>query len=212
LIAIVDYGAGNLGSVQKALEFLGAECIITQDKAALNTADGVILPGVGSFGDAMRSLNSRGLTDAVRACARSGKPFLGICLGYQVMFCESDESPGERGLCLLSGKVLRIPSTPDNTVQSAAEVYKVPHMGWNSLEFPNKCPLFAGIEHGAYVYFVHSYFVHADNRAQVAANTRYTTQIDAAVWHDKLFGVQFHPEKSGAAGIAILKNFLEMTK
>ncbi|MDR3343979.1 MAG: imidazole glycerol phosphate synthase subunit HisH [Oscillospiraceae bacterium] len=211
MIAIVDYGAGNLGSVQKALAFLGADFTVTRDAAVLRAADGVILPGVGAFGDAMRSLNESDLTDAVRGCALSGKPFLGICLGYQILFGASDESPGVRGLGLLPGKVLRIPFAADTALPNAAETYKVPHMGWNSLDLPNACPLFAGIDSGAYVYFVHSYFVRADVRGEVAATTHYTTVMDAAVRREKLFGVQFHPEKSGAAGLAILKNFVEMT-
>ncbi|MDR1408724.1 MAG: imidazole glycerol phosphate synthase subunit HisH [Oscillospiraceae bacterium] len=208
MIAIVDYGAGNLGSVQKALAFLGADFTVTRDAAVLRTADGVILPGVGAFGDAMHSLRASGLVDTIQACVLSGRPFLGICLGFQVLFNESEESPGVQGLGLLPGKVLKIPSTDEEV---ATATYKVPHIGWNSLDFPNQCPLFEGISPEAYVYFVHSYFVRADACGDVAATTRYSTLMDAAVWRDKLFGVQFHPEKSGAVGLAILKNFVEMT-
>ncbi|MDR1805698.1 MAG: imidazole glycerol phosphate synthase subunit HisH [Clostridium sp.] len=206
MIAIVDYGAGNLGSVQKALRFLDAPCVVTNDAELMRSAEGVLLPGVGAFGDAMRSLRASGLLGTVRECALSGKPFLGICLGYQVLFDSSDESPDVEGLGLLGGKVLRIPSTDED---GAAQ--KVPHMGWNSLEFPNECPLFAGIEKDSYVYFVHSYYVKANNPKEVAAATRYTTVMDSAAWSGNMFGVQFHPEKSGAVGLAILKNFVGLT-
>ena len=219
MIAIIDYGGGNLGSVVNALSFLGAECAVTRDASVLRSAEGVILPGVGAFGDAVRSLRANGLTEPVRACALSDKPFLGICLGLQMLFGSSEESPDEPGLGILPGRVLKMPNQIDADLfeekTSVPAAFKVPHMGWNCLEMPaagERSALFAGLEDEPYVYFVHSYYVRADERGDVIAETRYTALMDTAVGRGRLFGVQFHPEKSGAAGLKILRNFVEMTK
>ena len=200
MIAIVDYGAGNLQSVKNALDFIGAQSIVTDKADEIRAAKGVILPGVGSFGDAMDCLKSSGLVETVKAAAVSGKPFLGICLGLQLLFEGSEESPGVEGLGILKGKILKIPDTG----------LKVPHMGWNSLEIKNNKAIFKDIPQDAYVYFVHSYYLVAANEAEVAAKTFYGVSIDAAVSAGNLFGMQFHPEKSGDTGIQMLRNFLAM--
>ncbi len=200
MIAIVDYGAGNLLSVKKALDFIGAESVITASADEIKKADGVILPGVGSFGNAMDSMKECGLVEAVRSAALSGRPFLGICLGLQLLFESSEESPGVEGLGVLKGKILKIPS--DNL--------KVPHMGWNSLEFKKSTPLFDGIADGAYVYFVHSYYLSAENFSDVSSTTEYGVTIHASVANGNLFATQFHPEKSGDVGIQMLRNFVSL--
>jgi len=202
MIAIVDYGAGNLKSVKNALDFIGAESVVTADAAIIESADGVILPGVGSFGDAMNSMKTSGLVAAVKAAAVSGKPFLGICLGLQLLFEDSEESPGVEGLCVLKGKILKIPDAG----------LKVPHMGWNSLEIKKKEGIFKDTPQNTYVYFVHSYYLAAANEAEVAAKTFYGVSIDAAVSAGNLFGVQFHPEKSGDLGLQMLRNFVALNK
>ena len=202
MIAIVDYGAGNLKSVKNALDFIGAESVVTADAAIIESADGVILPGVGSFGDAMNSMNASGLTETVKAAAVSGKPFLGICLGLQLLFESSEESPDVEGLCVLKGKILKIPDVG----------LKVPHMGWNSLEIKKKEGIFKDTPQNTYVYFVHSYYLAAANEAEVAAKTFYGVSIDAAVSAGNLFGVQFHPEKSGDLGLQMLRNFVALNK
>lgn len=202
VIAVVDYGAGNLQSVKKALDFIGAPCIITKNADEIQKADKVILPGVGSFGDAMDSMHKSGLTDAVKEAALSGKPFLGICLGLHLLFEESEESPGAKGLGILKGKIRKIP---------LEEGIKVPHMGWNSLEVKQHDGVFASAKDGDYVYFVHSYYLTADNPEEVAARTVYgSTVIDAAVKNGNLCAVQFHPEKSGSVGLNMLRNFAGM--
>ena len=199
MIAIIDYGAGNLQSVRKALDFIGCEARVTDRPEDLETAEAAVLPGVGAFGDAMASLESRGLVDPVRAFIRQGKPFLGICLGLQLLFDSSEESPGVKGLGVLPGKILRIPD---------GEGLKVPHIGWNSLSFPNgRGRLFAGLSQEPYVYFVHSYYLKAEDPQIVAATTEYGVSIHAAVEKGNLFACQFHPEKSGAEGLQILRNF-----
>ena len=200
MIAIVDYGAGNLLSVKKALDFIGAESVITASADEIKNADGVILPGVGSFGNAMESMRDSGLVETVRAAALSGRPFLGICLGLQLLFESSEESPGVEGLGVLKGKILKIPS--DNL--------KVPHMGWNSLEIKKSTPLFDGICDGAYVYFVHSYYLSAGDISDVSSTTEYGVTIHASVAKGNLFATQFHPEKSGDVGIQMLKNFVSL--
>lgn len=200
MIAIVDYGAGNLHSVVNALNFIGAPCSVCGDAASILAADGVILPGVGSFGAAAADMEASGLSDAVRGAAVSGKPFLGICLGLQLLFSASEESPGAKGLGILEGEILRIPS----------EGVKVPHMGWNSLDIKGGNALFEGVESGAFVYFVHSYYLRAAQPGIVAATTRYGVSIDAAVCRDSLFATQFHPEKSGKTGIRMLRNFVRL--
>ena len=199
MIAIIDYGAGNLQSVRKALDFIGCEARVTDRPEDLETAEAAVLPGVGAFGDAMASLESRGLVDPVRAFIRQGKPFLGICLGLQLLFDSSEESPGVKGLGVLPGKILRIPD---------GEGLKVPHIGWNSLSFPNgRGRLFAGLSQEPYVYFVHSYYLKAEDPQIVAATTEYGVTIHASVEKGNLFACQFHPEKSGAEGLQILQYF-----
>ena len=201
MIAIIDYDAGNLRSVEKALEALGAETVVTRDPEVIAGSSRVILPGVGSFGDAMERLNQYGLPDVIRRTVSGNKPFLGICLGLQLLFEESEESPGVPGLGILKGKILKIPQT---------EGLKIPHMGWNSLNLKPDSRLFAGIRDQEYVYFVHSYYLKAQEESQVAATTWYGTEIHAAVEAGNVFACQFHPEKSGDTGLRILKNFLEV--
>lgn len=201
MIAIIDYDAGNLRSVEKALQFLGQEAVITRNRHEILRADKVILPGVGAFGDAMRRLNQYGLVDVIHQVSGQGTPFLGICLGLQLMFENSEESEGVAGLGLLRGRILRIPDCPN---------LKIPHMGWNSLDIRPDSKLFAGISSGAYVYFVHSYYLKAEDETVVAASTEYSTHIHAAVETGSLYACQFHPEKSGDVGLMILKNFVEL--
>lgn len=201
MIAIIDYDAGNLRSVEKALQSLGEEPVITRDPATLLAADKVILPGVGSFGDAMGRLHQYGLVDVIRQIADKGTPFLGICLGLQLLFERSDETEGVEGLGILKGEILRIPDCPG---------LKIPHMGWNSLEITPGAKLFQGIEDGAYVYFVHSYYLKAEDESIVAATTEYSTHIHASVEKDNIFACQFHPEKSSDVGLHILKNFVDL--
>ena len=201
MIAIIDYDAGNLKSVEKALIFLGETPVITRDREELLAADKVILPGVGAFGDAMDRLHQYGLVDVIKEVVKKGTPFLGICLGLQLMFESSEESPGVEGLGLLPGKILKIPETPG---------MKVPHMGWNSLKIDPNSRLFKGIPDGNYVYFVHSYYLKAADPSIVAASTWYSTDIHASVERGNVFACQFHPEKSGEVGLAILKNFINL--
>ena len=198
MIAIIDYDAGNLKSVEKAFQFLGEYPLITREKKELLRADKVVLPGVGNFGDAMGKLRQYGLIEVIREVVDSGTPFLGICLGLQLLFSESEESPGISGLGILPGKIVRIPDGGG---------LKIPHIGWNSLEFPKDTRLFRGIEEGAYVYFVHSYYLQAEKAEMVAATTEYVVQIHAAVEHQNVFACQFHPEKSGRVGLRLLENF-----
>ncbi len=198
MIAIIDYDAGNLKSVEKALGHLGKETVVTRDPQTILAADQAILPGVGAFGDAMGNLHRFGLVDVIHGFADSGKPFLGICLGQQLFFESSEESPGVKGLGLLAGKIRKLPGGTG---------LKIPHMGWNSLEIMDGKRLFRDIDQGAYVYFVHSYYLEASDPADVAAVTEYGTRIHAAVEHNNLFACQFHPEKSGETGLQILRNF-----
>lgn len=198
MIAMIDYDAGNLRSVEKALESLGEKPVITRDQETILGADKVILPGVGSFGDAMGSLRRYGLVDVIRDTVAKGTPFLGICLGLQLLFESSEESEGVEGLKILPGRILKIPDCPG---------LKIPHMGWNSLDIKPGTRLFKGIDSGAYVYFVHSYYLKAERDSDVAASTQYSTHIHAAVERDNVFACQFHPEKSSQVGLAILKNF-----
>ena len=202
MIGLIDYDAGNLRSVEKALEALGETPVITRDKDELLKADKVILPGVGSFGDAMGKLEQYGLVDVIHEIVRKGTPLLGICLGLQLLFESSEESPGVKGLSILPGKILRLPDQPG---------YKIPHMGWNSLDIREGTRLFDGIGQGSYVYFVHSYYLKAEDEEIVAASTEYTAHIHAAVERGNVFACQFHPEKSRAVGLKILKNFVELT-
>ena len=198
MIAIINYGAGNLQSVKKAFDYLGVDTMVTENPEELMRAEGAVLPGVGAFGDAMAALRSRGLEGPVKEYAASGRPFLGICLGLQLLFEGSEEAPGVPGLGLFRGKIVRIPQK---------EGLKIPHIGWNSLEVKRRDGLFAGLEEEPYVYFVHSYYLKAEDPSLVSAQTRYGVLIDAAVQRGALHAVQFHPEKSGRTGLAMLKNF-----
>lgn len=201
MIAIIDYDAGNLRSVEKALISLGEEPAVSRDPETILKADKVILPGVGSFGDAMGRLRQYGLVDVIRRVAAKGTPFLGICLGLQLLFERSDESEGVEGLGILKGEILRIPD---------CEGLKIPHMGWNSLKIRPGARLFAGVPDGSYVYFVHSYYLKAADESEVAATTEYSTHIHASVESGNVFACQFHPEKSSDVGLQILKNFISL--
>lgn len=203
MIGIIDYDAGNLKSVEKALNYLGEEVVVTRDRAILLKADKVILPGVGAFGDAMNNLKKFELDQVIHEIVASKKPFLGICLGLQLLFEHSDESVGIEGLGVLKGEVVRIPDKKD---------LKVPHIGWNSLNLINQGRLFEGVENDAYVYFVHSYYLKADDERIVKATTDYSTIIHASVEQENVFACQFHPEKSSTTGLKILKNFAELNK
>lgn len=198
MIAIVDYGAGNLMSVKKALDFIGEKSVITSDCKAIETAERVILPGVGSFGDAMDSMRQKGLDETVKHAALSGKPFLGICLGLQLLFESSAESPEVKGLGILSGNISLIPGS---------DGLKVPHVGWNSVETKPESRLFGDIPSGSYFYFVHSYYLNGAEPGVVAGKTNYGVDIECAVERGNLFATQFHPEKSGEIGLNLLKNF-----
>ena len=201
MIGIIDYDAGNLRSVEKALQYLGKETIVTRDSEQIRKADKVILPGVGAFGDAMKKLQEYHLDTLIREIADSGKPLLGICLGLQLLFEESEESPGVEGLGILEGKIRRIPE---------GEGLKVPHIGWNSLHLEHNGRLFRNIPENSYVYFVHSYYLEAKDPEIVKASTEYGVHIHASVEKNNLFACQFHPEKSSETGLQILKNFAEM--
>lgn len=197
MIAIIDYDAGNLGSVQKALSSLGELSIITRERETLLGADGVILPGVGAFGDAMEKLHRYQLVDTIYEIVDKGTPFLGICLGLQLLFERSEESPKAKGLGILRGEIVRIPDTG----------LKIPHIGWNSLKLAEDGTLFQGIERESYVYFVHSYYLKAFDTSIVKATAEYGVTIHASIEKDNIFACQFHPEKSGDVGLKILKNF-----
>ena len=201
MIAIIDYDAGNLRSVEKALISLGEDVVVSREADVLLAADKVILPGVGAFGDAMNKLKEYGLVEVINKIVAKNIPLLGICLGLQLMFEESDEAPGVKGLGLLKGKILRIPPK---------EGLKIPHMGWNSIDIKPQARLFKGIKNNSYVYFVHSYYLKADEEDIVAASTEYSVHIHASVESGNIFACQFHPEKSGDIGLKILKNFAEL--
>lgn len=199
MTAIIDYGAGNLMSVKKALDFIGAKSVITSDTDEIASADSVILPGVGSFGNAVNSMNERRLTQSVKSAALSGRPFLGICLGLQLLFESSEEAPKAKGLALLEGKISLIPDSFG---------LKVPHIGWNSVETRENSRLFKGIPNGSYFYFVHSYYLNGAKPDEIAGTTEYGVKIQCAAERKNLFATQFHPEKSGEAGLQVLKNFI----
>lgn len=201
MIAIIDYGAGNLHSVKNALDFLGVESCITKDSDVILNADKVILPGVGAFADAMDNLRKNGLEETVKNAAQSGKPFLGICLGLQLLFEKSEESPNTSGLGILKGKSVKIPKK---------DGLKIPHMGWNSLEIPKESKILKNIGDEPFVYFVHSYYILPDDESVVSAYTDYGTKLGIAIERDNMFALQFHPEKSGKIGMQILKNFIEL--
>lgn len=205
MIAIIDYGAGNLQSVKKALDYLGEPNLITAKSSEIEAADALVLPGVGSFGDAMQSLSDSGLLETVRAAALSDTPFLGICLGLQLLFPESEESKGVKGLGVLTGKIIKFPGDMG---------LKIPQIGWNSINIREGCKLYAGVPQNAYVYFVHSYYLQAADPEVVAATAEYGVTFHASVADEahRLYATQFHPEKSGAVGLRILRNFAAMQK
>ncbi len=201
MTVIIDYDAGNIKSVEKALAFLGEDVIVTDDPDTILSADHVILPGVGAFGDAMRNIREHNLEEVIHKVVEKGTPFMGICLGLQVLFEDSEENPGVTGLGILKGHIKRIPD---------ADGLKIPHIGWNSLELSGDGRLFAGMPEEPYVYFVHSYYLEAEDPAIVKAVTEYGTTIHASVEQGNVFACQFHPEKSSEAGLAILRNFLKV--
>lgn len=198
MIAIIDYGMGNLRSVSKAFEAVGHQAVVTRDPNVIGNASHVVLPGVGAFGDCMANLERYDLIEPVRSTIRSGKPFLGICLGLQVLFSESEEFGFHTGLDIIKGKVKRF---------AIDQGLKVPHMGWNEVSYRRACPLFEGIVDGSHWYFVHSYYVDPADQAVVAATTTYGTPFVSAIWKDNVMACQFHPEKSQAVGLRLIKNF-----
>jgi len=201
MIAILDYDAGNIKSVEKALVKLGQQPVITRERETVLKADKVILPGVGAFGDAMAKIRGYGLEAIIHEVIAQGKPFIGICLGLQLLFERSEEAPGVKGLGILAGEIVRIPQIAD---------LKIPHIGWNSLRFQNEGRLFFGLPQDTYVYFVHSYYLQAEEEMIVKATAEYGVHIHAAVEKDNVFGCQFHPEKSSDAGFHMLRNFVEL--
>lgn len=199
MIAVIDYGMGNLRSVQKAFEYLGYKAVITQQPSEIQKADKVVLPGVGAFKDAMQTIKQKGIDKVLYDVVEQKKPLLGICLGMQMFFEKSYEYGEHKGLAILQGEIVKLP-----------EGVKIPHMGWNSLNIKKKNPLFEGLSQEPYVYFVHSYYLEAMEQSDVAATTEYITKVHASVEHGNLFGCQFHPEKSGETGLQILRNFCEV--
>lgn len=201
MVAVIDYDAGNIRSVEKAVAALGGQAAVTRKPEEILSAEHVILPGVGAFGDAMGKLRKYGLDGVIREVVARKTPFLGICLGLQLLFESSEESEGVEGLGILPGKIVRIPEGAD---------LKIPHIGWNSLSYPNPGRLFKGVQEQSYVYFVHSYYLQAEDAGIVKAVTQYGVEIHASVEKENIFACQFHPEKSSETGMRILKNFLEM--
>ena len=201
MIAIVDYDAGNIKSVEKALAYLGGNAVVTRDSGCICRADKVIVPGVGAFGGAMNQLHQYGLVSVLREVASADVPILGICLGLQLFFDSSEESEGAEGLSLLPGKIVRIPD---------CEGYKIPHMGWNSIVVNPSSRLLKGVEDGSFVYFVHSYYLQAAREEDVAATTNYIVDIHAAAERGNVFATQKKKKKSGEVGLGILKNFMEL--
>jgi imidazole glycerol-phosphate synthase subunit HisH len=198
MIAIIDYGMGNLRSVSKAFEAVGHKAVVTRDVAAIKNASHVVLPGVGAFGDCMANLERFDLVEPIRSAIQSGKPFLGICLGLQLLFTESEEFGMHKGLGIIPGRVRRFGSDPS---------LKVPHMGWNQVNVQRACPLFEGIADGSNWYFVHSYFVDPSDRTITATTTTYGVPFASSIWKDNIVACQFHPEKSQAVGLRLIKNF-----
>ncbi|MBR3600173.1 MAG: imidazole glycerol phosphate synthase subunit HisH [Lachnospiraceae bacterium] len=201
MISIIDYDAGNIKSVEKALQHLGQDVVITRDRDVIINSEKVILPGVGCFKDAMDKIREYKLENTIYDVCDMGKPFLGICLGLQLLYKTSEESPGATGLGILDGEILRIPDKPG---------LKIPQIGWNSLDITPGAKLFKGIDNNSYVYFVHSYYLKSKYEEDVAATTDYSTRIHASVERENVFACQFHPEKSSQVGLTILKNFIEL--
>ena len=201
MVAVIDYDAGNIRSVEKAVAALGKQVVVTRSAEEILAADHVILPGVGAFGDAMEKLHKYDLVGVIREVTARRKPFLGICLGLQLLFESSEESEGVEGLGILPGRIVRIPEGKD---------LKIPHIGWNSLSYPHRGRLFQGIPEQSYVYFVHSYYLQVEEPEIVKATTEYGVVIHASVEKDSIFACQFHPEKSSETGMLILKNFLDI--
>ena len=204
MIAIIDYDMGNLRSVQKAFEAVGCPAVVTRDSKVIAEASHVVLPGVGAFGDCMRNLDAYGLIDPVMRAIASGKPFLGICLGLQLLLSESDEFGIHRGLGVIPGKVVRFAPSPS---KGSSQALKVPHMGWNTVAMRKRTPALEGVPAGAYMYFVHSYHVVPDDPAVVCTTTDYGEPFVSSIARDNIFACQFHPEKSQAGGLRIIKNF-----
>jgi glutamine amidotransferase len=210
MIAIIDYGMGNLRSVQKGFERMGREAVVTRDPKTILDAGKVVLPGVGAFPDCMRNLEEYGLIDAVKQGIRSGKPFLGICLGLQLLFTESEEFGLSKGLDIIKGKVIRFKGPAFDTPHSTLDTLKVPHMGWNSLSIKRRPPAMQDVPDGSHVYFVHSFHVVPEDKGVIATTTPYGIEFVSSIWKDNILAVQFHPEKSQALGLSILKRFGEM--
>jgi imidazole glycerol phosphate synthase, glutamine amidotransferase subunit len=209
-VAIIDYGVGNLRSVQKAFAANGHDAVVTSDPAVIRNAARVVLPGVGAFGAAVDTLRAAGLEEVTLEAAQSGRPFLGICVGMQLLFSESEEMGRHRGLGLVPGRVLRF---DEANLGAAARGVKVPQIGWNALRFPpepRRSPLFAGVPDGSLVYFVHSYYCAPEEADVTAATTEFIAPYCSSVWSGNLYGVQFHPEKSGAVGLRLLDNFARL--
>ena len=209
MIAIIDYGMGNLRSVQKAFEAVGHEAVVTRDARVIGDASHVVLPGVGAFGDCMANLDRYGLIDPVCRAVQSGKPFLGICLGLQLLFTESEEFGRHQGLNLIQGKVRRFPSGLSEAAGTGTAHLKVPHMGWNEVRVTQAAPPLRGIEGGAYLYFVHSYYVEPQDATMVSTMTDYGLSFVSSIWRDNVFACQFHPEKSQSIGLRMIRNFAE---
>lgn len=204
MIAVIDYGMGNLRSVQKGLERVGKDAVITSDPDVIRDAKALVLPGVGAFAACMNNLESYGLVDVVKDSIKKGKPFLGICVGMQLLFSECEEFGKSSGLDILKGRVVRFPEKVNGTR------LKIPHMGWNNISFKKKPSLFKGLEDKSFVYFVHSYFPVPEDKGIIATTTEYGIEFASSVWKDNIFATQFHPEKSQTTGLSILKNFGEL--
>ena len=209
MIAIIDYGMGNLRSVQKGFERVGREAVVTSDAKTILSASKVVLPGVGAFPDCMRNLREYGLIEAVLKSISSGKPFLGICLGLQLLFTESEEFGISKGLDIIKGRVVRFKGPEFDNRQSATNILKVPHMGWNSISIKRRPPALADVPDNSHVYFVHSFHVVPEDKGVIATTTPYGIEFVSSIWKDNVFAVQFHPEKSQALGLSILKRFGE---
>lgn len=203
MIAIIDYGMGNLRSVQKAFERIGHSAVVTRDKKVINDADKIVLPGVGAFPDCMKNLADLGLIDPIIKGVEAGKPFFGICLGLQVLFTESEEFGTHKGFDIIKGRVIRFPAG----LSSNGTKLKIPHMGWNEIRMKKKTPVLDGIPEGSYLYFVHSYYVVPEDKKITATTTDYGVEFVSSIWKDNIFACQFHPEKSQQAGLKILENF-----